>query len=92
MAVMPASAMAATSLGSRLGSSLMSERSPVRRYSAKPPFWLRPGNAPASQYMSSPRRQPRHTPQLTSGCTITASPTLTDVTEDPTSSTQPAFS
>jgi hypothetical protein len=91
-AVIPASANGATSLGSRRSSSLMSERSDVRRKFAKPPSMLRPGNSPFSQYMSSPRRQPRQTPQLINGCTITGSPGATLSTASPTTSTQPAFS
>ncbi len=92
MAVRPASASAAMSLGSRPVSSLTTERAEVLRKSAKPPSRSIPGNEPLRQCMSSPLRHGRHSPQEMYGCTITVSPTSTLVTAEPTSCTQPAFS
>jgi DNA-binding IclR family transcriptional regulator len=51
-----------------------------------------PGKLEFSQCTSSPDRHGRHSPQVTSGCRITASPGATLVTASPTSRTQPAFS
>ena len=79
-------------LGSRPSGSLMIARSPVRRYSANPPLVVMPGKLRLTQCMSSPARHARHRPQVTTGWTITASPGFTDLTLEPTSSTQPAFS
>ena len=79
-------------LGASPSGSLMQARSPVRKYSAKPPFWVMPGNWRSMQCMSSPARQARQSPQVITGCTMTASPGFTDRTAFPTSSTQPAFS
>ena len=92
IAVSPASASAAMSLGSRDGSSLTTERALVNRKSANPPSRLMPGKEPFRQCMSSPARQGRHSPQEMNGCTITVSPTSTLVTPGPTACTQPAFS
>ena len=92
IAVSPASASAAMSLGSSPGSSLTTDRADVCRKSAKPPSRLIPGNDPFTQCMSSPERQAAHSPQVMNGCTMTVSPTSTFVTPDPTSWTQPAFS
>ena len=57
-----------------------------------PPSRLMPGNSPFSQCTSSPRRQGGHSPQVTSGCRMTLSPTATLRTASPTSTTVPAFS
>ena len=92
IAVSPASASAAMSLGCSDASSLTTERALVCRSSAKPPSRLIPGNDPLTQCMSSPRRHGRHSPQLMNGWTITVSPISTLVTPEPTSCTQPAFS
>ena len=70
----------------------MIARSPVCRYSANPPFCVMPGKARLMQCMSSPARHAWQSPQVMTGCTITASPGLTVVTPAPTSSTHPAFS
>ena len=74
------------------GSSLTTARALVFSSSAKPPSVLMPGKAPVSQCMSSPARHARHSPQVISGCTMTASPTSTLLTAEPTSCTHPAFS
>src|SRR6266508_397546 len=70
----------------------MHARALVRSSSAMPPSASIPGNRPAAQCMSSPPRQARHSPQLTSGCRITPSPGATLLTACPTAWTQPAFS
>ena len=70
----------------------MIARSPVRRYSAKPPFVVMPGKVRSTQCMSSPARQARQRPHVITGWTMTASPGLTFRTPGPTSSTHPAFS
>src|SRR6266542_3245535 len=70
----------------------MHARALVRSSSAMPPSASIPGNRPAAQCMSSPPRQARHSPQLTSGCRITPSPGATLLTACPTACTQPAFS
>ena len=54
MAVSPASASAAMSVGCSDGSSLMTERADVCRNSANPPSRPMPGNSPLMQCMSSP--------------------------------------
>ena len=92
MAVSPASASAAMSLGSSDGSSFTTDRALVNRNSAKPPSRSMPGKEPLRQCMSSPARQGPHRPQEMKGWTITVSPTSTLVTAGPTSCTQPAFS
>ena len=56
IAVRPASASAAMSVGCSDGSSLTTERALVSRNSAKPPSRLMPGNEPFTQCMSSPAR------------------------------------
>src|SRR5659263_476487 len=91
-AVSPASASGATSVGSRPGSILITERAPVLRYCAKPPSANSPGKLLFSQCTSSPSRHARHSPQVMSGCRMTLSPGATFVTASPTASTQPAFS
>ena len=80
------------SLGSSDGSSLTTERAPVLIRSAKPPSTEMPGKVLFSQCTSSPARQARHSPQVTSGCRMTVSPTSTLLTSEPISWTQPAFS
>jgi hypothetical protein len=89
---MPASAWGAMSVGSTPSRSGMTARSPVWRYSAKPPSVVRPLNALFSQYMSSPSRQGRQVPQVWTGWQITGSPSETSVTSSPVSVTMPAFS
>jgi hypothetical protein len=58
----------------------------------EPPSASMPGNAPLAQCMSLPARHARQNPHLTSGWTITVSPTATFSTAGPTACTQPAFS
>ena len=92
IAVRPASASAAMSVGCSDGSSFTTERALVCRNSAKPPSRPIPGNSPLTQCMSSPLRHGRHSPQAMNGCTITVSPTSTLLTPEPISWIQPAFS
>ena len=80
IAVRPASASAAMSVGSSDGSSLTTERALVSRKSAKPPSRSMPGNEPLRQCMSSPARHGRQSPQEMNGWTMTVSPTSTFVT------------
>ncbi len=88
----PASASAATAAGSTPGASLTTDLADVRISSAMPPSVSMPGNRLRSQWTSSPARQARQNPQVTSGCRITASPTCRCSTAEPTACTQPAFS
>ena len=92
IAVSPASASAAISVGCSDGSSLITERADVCRNSANPPSRPMPGNSPLMQCMSSPLRHGRQSPHEMNGWTITVSPTSTLVTPEPISWTQPAFS
>src|SRR5881628_2966405 len=91
IAVSPASASGATSSGARSWIRT-NDRSEVRRTSAKPPSAVIPGNTRFSQCMSSPIRHGRHVPSVMTGCTMTFSPFLNEVTASPTSWTTPAFS
>jgi hypothetical protein len=92
IAVSPASASAAMSLGSSPDSSLTTERAEVLSRSANPPSRLMPGKDPVRQCMSSPTRQGRHSPQEMNGWTMTVSPTSTLLTPEPIAWIQPAFS
>ena len=80
------------SFGCSDGSSLTTARALVFSSSAKPPSTEMPGKRLFSQCTSSPARHARHRPQVTSGWTMTVSPTSTFETAEPISCTQPAFS
>ena len=91
-AVMPASASAATSFGSRGRVELDAGARRRQQQLGHPAVAVEPGEHALAAMHVSPARQARHSPQVGVGCRITVSPTATFVTAEPTSCTQPAFS